>query len=81
VTDGSTVAFIGVEDLIADRLGQDCSDPHTGRPEMRAQAALLYRLAERLNRSYLDKRIREETHNRYSLADLERLADDADHHL
>jgi hypothetical protein len=68
---GPAFVVISIEDLIADRLGQDVAHHPKGRPEMRAQAVRLFQLAPGLDRDYLDKRIREETLNGCSLADLE----------
>jgi hypothetical protein len=69
---GPSIDVIGVEDLIADRMGQDASYPQ-GRPEMRGQAVRLYQLAvveSGIDTAYLDRRIQEETSGRFGLDDL-----------
>lgn len=58
-----------VEDMIADRMGQDASAPR-GVPEMRDQAVALYKVAEHLDHDYLDRRIREESVNTHTLQTL-----------
>ena len=54
------VSFLGVEDLIADRMGQYASDPAHG-DDMIGQARALFDLAGEIDETYLDKRIRRET--------------------
>ena len=61
------VAFVAIEDLIADRMGQFRSAPR-GVREMLEQAAMLLRLAESADEAYLDRRIREETSGECDLA-------------
>jgi hypothetical protein len=64
---GEQFAIISVEDLIADRMGQY----HSGTaPEMLGQAQTLFSLYQDADRSYLERRIREETANEYGIADL-----------
>ncbi len=67
---GETARFriIAVEDLIADRMGQYASG---AAPEMLGQAQALVRLSPDLDRAYLDRRIREETHDDHCSQDLE----------
>ncbi|MFA7431423.1 MAG: hypothetical protein WCZ23_14790 [Rhodospirillaceae bacterium] len=65
-----------IEDMIADRMGQDTSAPR-GVPMMREQAVALYKLAENLDLDYLDKRIRQESANEHKLATLREWADEA----
>jgi hypothetical protein len=60
VVDAKAIAIAPVEDLIADRMGQYVSTD-TRVPEMLDQAMKMFRLADRLDETYLDKRIREET--------------------
>jgi hypothetical protein len=67
VAEGSAVAVISTEDLIADRLGQFCSSPR-GVGAMLDQAIKLYRLAPNLDEAYLDARIRTETAGECDLA-------------
>ena len=62
------IAVIGIEDLIADRMGQYASGT---APEMLNQAQTLFMLSEGLDISYMDKRIREETAGDYGISDLE----------
>jgi hypothetical protein len=75
---GSTLAFIGVEDIISDRMGQYGSVPG-GRLDMLEQAVALFLVAERLDRAYLDRRIRDETAGHFDLDFLEREARKARH--
>jgi hypothetical protein len=56
--EGKRFAVISIEDLIADRMGQYASGTAA---DLLEQARTLYRLSERIDRSYLDRRIREET--------------------
>lgn len=51
-------AFVSVEDIIADRMGQYASG---AAPEMLAQARALYRLYSDADRDYMTARIRYET--------------------
>lgn len=65
-----TVAFPSIEDLIADRMGQFSSTDSDF--EMLDQARVLFRvgasdLANNLDETYLDRRIREETLGAYDL--------------
>jgi hypothetical protein len=60
IVDTKSIAIAPVEDLIADRMGQYVST-ETRVPEMLDQAMKMFRLADRLDETYLDKRIREET--------------------
>ncbi|WP_340314359.1 hypothetical protein [Rhizorhabdus argentea] len=62
--DGKHFAVISIEDLIADRMGQYASG--TAR-DLLEQARTLYKLSERIDRSYLDRRIREETAGEYGI--------------
>ncbi|GAB3454607.1 hypothetical protein [Insolitispirillum peregrinum] len=59
-----------IEDMIADRMGQDASAPR-GVPAMKEQAIALYRLAEQLDLSYLDQRIRVGSVNTHTLQTLQ----------
>lgn len=56
--EGKSFAVISVEDLIADRMGQYASGTAA---DLLEQARALYKLSERIDRAYLDRRIREET--------------------
>lgn len=58
--DDPELSFVSIEDLIADRIGQYNSAPQ-GVEESLEQAFLLLKLAENIDRAYLDKRIREES--------------------
>jgi hypothetical protein len=60
---------IPLEDLIADRMAQALAGPGI-REDMQNQSVSLYRLAEKLDRDYLDSRIKMETANAASLATL-----------
>lgn len=66
---GETVVFrvLGLEDLIADRMGQYASGSAL---EMGEQAAVLAGLYADLDRTYLDRRIREETSGDYGIDDI-----------
>ena len=66
---GETAVFriIGVEDMIADRMGQFASGT---APEMGEQAAILFGLYGDADRAYLDRRIREETLGDYGIEDI-----------
>ena len=67
---GETARFriVAVEDIIADRMGQFASGT---APEMGGQAALLLRLYPDLDRTYLERRIREETLGEQGIEDVE----------
>jgi hypothetical protein len=67
--DGHELALPPVEDVIADRMGRH-SAYERGIPEMLDQAIALFLLAEQVDETYLEKRIREETVGRFGLADL-----------
>lgn len=72
---GFSITIAPVEDLIADRMGQYNSTP--GKvPAMLRQAVILYLLAETIDDTYLDRRIREDTAGDFDLSDLEAAADD-----
>lgn len=73
---GGAVLVPPIEDMIADRMGQNASAPR-GVPAMRDQAIKLYRLAEDLDTVYLDRRIREESCNEHTLDTLREWADEA----
>lgn len=62
------IAIIAVEDMIADRIGQYASG--TAR-EMLAQARALARLFPDVDRSYMDRRIREESAGDHGIEILE----------
>lgn len=66
----SNVGFIAVEDLIADRMGQYDAPPNM-REDMLQQAAELLKLAENVDKAYLDRRIVEETAGDFGLKFLE----------
>lgn len=72
-----TIQVPPVEDMIADRMGQDASAPR-GVPAMREQAIALYKVAENLDLSYLDRRIQEESVSTHSLQTLVEWAHDED---
>lgn len=57
------IRVIGVEDIIADRMGQYASN----EPDMLEQAILLLKLAKNVDQEYLDRRIEEETLGAYRL--------------
>lgn len=61
-------AFVSVEDMIADRMGQYASGT---APEMLEQARRLFRLHGDADLAYMDRRIRQETAGDYGLADLQ----------
>ena len=63
----ATFAILGVEDLIADRMGQYASGT---APDRREQARLLFHLHTDLDRNYLERRIREESSGDYGVEDL-----------
>jgi hypothetical protein len=66
---GETVPFriLGVEDMIADRMGQFASG---AAPQMGEQAALLFALHPDLDRAYLEARIRHESSGDYGIDDI-----------
>jgi hypothetical protein len=68
VPDGAFVV-ISVEDLIADRMGQWASGTAADRLD---QARLLFGLHPNVDRSYLQRRISEETLGDYGIETLER---------
>ncbi|WP_417810333.1 hypothetical protein [Thalassospira alkalitolerans] len=70
LVDGGSVDFIAVEDLIADRMGQ-YNVPPAMRLDMLNQAAELLKLAETVDKAYLDRRISEETAGDFGLSFLE----------
>ncbi|MFD1036583.1 hypothetical protein ACFQ15_18275 [Sphingomonas hankookensis] len=63
----ATFAILGVEDLIADRMGQYASGTAPDRIE---QARLLFHLHPDLDRDYLERRVREESSGDYGVGDL-----------
>ena len=65
-----------MEDLIADRVSQALAGRNI-EESMQNQAIMLYRLTETLDRTYLDRRIGEETGNDASLQMLEDWTKDA----
>ena len=67
---GGNVSFIALEDLIADRMGQYNAPPNM-RDDMLQQAAELLKLAETVDKAYLDRRISDETGGDFSLLFLE----------
>jgi hypothetical protein len=75
VDEGSIVLVIPAEHVIADRLGQYCSN-RKASTDLLHQAALAYRLATGLDATYLDRWIREETAQELSLSEFERLVAD-----
>jgi hypothetical protein len=62
------IAVIGIEDLIADRMGQFSSG---AAPECLAQARQLRVLAPELDMAYLERRISEETSGEFGAAALD----------
>lgn len=61
-------AFVSVEDMIADRMGQYASGT---APELLEQARRLFRLHADADLAYMDIRIRYETAGDYGVADLQ----------
>lgn len=61
-------AFVSVEDMIADRMGQYASGT---APEMLEQARRLFRLHADADLAYMDSRIRYETAEDYGVSDLQ----------
>lgn len=64
----ASFAILSVEDLIADRMGQYASGTAADRIE---QARMLYHLHPDLDRSYLERRIREESAGDHGIDDLD----------
>lgn len=62
-----TAAFLSVEDMIADRMGQHASG---SAPGMLEQARTLYRLHPDADLAYLEERIRQESTGNYGVSDL-----------
>jgi len=62
--------IVSVEDMIADRVGQALAGPRIDT-RMQEQAVSLYRLAGRVDRSYLDKRIAQDSVNQATVVTLE----------
>lgn len=58
---------VGVEDIIADRMGQFASG---SAPETREQARALLKLYPDIDRDYLEKRVRKETLDEYGFEDI-----------
>jgi hypothetical protein len=67
IIDGKVVAIAPVEDMIADRMGQYISTVNRV-PEMLDQAVKLFQLADTVDDTYLDRRIRDETAGELGLA-------------
>lgn len=67
---GHRAEFTPLEDIIADRMAQHEADPM--RDDMKGQAVAIYRLADELDRDYLEKRIRDETAGRLGVKELDR---------
>ena len=65
--DGREVTIIGIEDLIADRMGQYNAVPG-GDPEMLSQAVRLMQFAAAIDETYLDAQIRSQTLGDFDLA-------------
>lgn len=65
---GTSFAILGVEDLIADRMGQYASGTAPDRIE---QAKLLYQLYPSLDYAYLEQRIRQESAGDHGVDDLD----------
>jgi len=67
---GETARFriLGVEDMIADRMGQFASGT---APDMRGQAQALLALYPDLDRAYLERRVREETLGDHGIDDIQ----------
>ncbi|MCC4238724.1 hypothetical protein [Thalassospira povalilytica] len=70
---GRAVSVICIEDLIADRMAQYNCPPNYDLQAL-DQAEKLYQLAFELDKTYLDKRIVEETSGDFDLAFLEKKA-------
>jgi hypothetical protein len=64
---GGYVRLLGVEDIIAERMAQYASGT---APEMLGQARALFALFPKLDREYLERRIRYETAGSYGLEKL-----------
>ena len=71
----AAVSMAPTEDLIADRLGQWVASDRKDR-ELLHQAVALFRLAEELDISYLDRRVRDDTAGELALEHLLRLCDE-----
>ncbi|KQM23196.1 hypothetical protein ASE73_02955 [Sphingomonas sp. Leaf24] len=67
LTPGANFAILGIEDLIADRMGQYASGTAANRID---QARLLFGLHSGLDLDYLERRIREESSGDYGVDDL-----------
>ena len=63
-----TAAFVAVEDIIADRMGQYASGT---APEMLYQALILLAISDDIDQDYMDERIRYETGGDYGAADVQ----------
>lgn len=63
------IAIIGIEDMIADRMGQFASGT---APDMREQAQRLFDLHHDADLDYMERRIRHESAGQYGIADLRR---------
>ncbi len=61
------ILVIGVEDMIADRMGQYASG---SAPEMREQAEKLFKLYKDADLHYMETRIRQETAGDYGVEDI-----------
>jgi hypothetical protein len=68
IDDHGDIAVIAIEDVIADRMGQYASGT---AHEMLGQARALFRLSQRLDHDYMERRIREETAQAYGIPDLQ----------
>ena len=66
-TTGDFVRVLSVEDMIADRIGQHASG---SAPDMLDQARKLFILFPKLDRDYLEQRIRYETAGEHGVEDL-----------
>ncbi|KPL67940.1 hypothetical protein SZ64_07300 [Erythrobacter sp. SG61-1L] len=66
--DGSEIAVIAPEDIIADRMGQYASG---SAPDMLGQARALFAICEGLDMHYMERRISEETGGEYGVQDLQ----------
>lgn len=77
--DAGRIPVIPVEDLIADRMAQALVSRGDPEKDMQDQCVTLSLLAERLDLTYLDRRIREESADDASLATLKAWTDDRRH--
>jgi hypothetical protein len=66
--DDGVAAFISLEDMIADRMGQYASG---SAPEMLAQTRALFALYPDADRAYMERRIRHETAGDHGIDTLE----------